>query len=428
MESNIAKKLKKSDAFSIGATVLICGISCVDIIRYCALGEAVSLVSMLIVNILFILCALAACIGRTHCLYLFITIPSVVLFFTTNNFGTTLFNFTFLPQAILSAIGAIGGTVFSVIEKTPPKKITAVFLAALLVIIGVLGGVWGVDTSLARNRKTVQNEIWGVPSFVDQTDCPEKGSIEKIDYTTKAYATDSRTVTKSAYVYLPYGYDEEKEYNILYLLHGTGDDEAYWLVKNDYNKVMVDNLIYQKAIEPLIIVTPTFYVEDDCMDGLDPLTYSFKEELRNDLMPAVEGKYATHAQGVEEKDFIESRSHRAFAGLSRGAVTTLHSVLCGSLDYFSSFGTFSASRTPAEYFKEQNQTEQMKDYAIDYWYVASGAFDFGLKSQWDNYNAILKEEPRLVSGVNTSFDVYPMRYHSMGNWHLALYNFLQKIF
>lgn len=45
-----------------------------------------------------------------------------------------------------------------------------------------------------------------------------------------------------------------------------------------------------------------------------------------------------------------------------------------------------------------------------------------------NYHAILKAEPRLQKGVNTSLAVYPMRYHSQGNWHLALYNFLQIIY
>ena len=51
--------------------------------------------------------------------------------------------------------------------------------------------------------------------------------MEEVVYDTKAYATDERDVKKTAYVYLPYGYSEEKEYNILYLMHGTGDDEKY---------------------------------------------------------------------------------------------------------------------------------------------------------------------------------------------------------
>ena len=208
----------------------------------------------------------------------------------------------------------------------------------------------------------------------------------------------------------------------------TGDDEEYWLKTNPYNKDMLDNLIYYGEIEPMIVVTPTWYVEDDCKGNLDPLTYSFKDELRNDLMPAVEGEYSTYAQSCDDAGFAASRSHRAFAGLSRGAVTTLHSVLNGCLDWFSRFGTFSGSRTPVEYFEEYACSEEQKGLSIDYWYLASGTFDFALSSQAEDYKAVLSIDSRLKEGENTSFDVFPMRYHSMGNWHLALYNFLIKAF
>lgn len=208
----------------------------------------------------------------------------------------------------------------------------------------------------------------------------------------------------------------------------TGDDEEYWLKTNSYNKDMLDNLIYYGEIEPMIVVTPTWYVEDDCKGNLDPLTYSFKDELRNDLMPAVEGRYSTYAQSCDDAGFAASRSHRAFAGLSRGAVTTLHSVLNGCLDWFSRFGTFSGSRTPVEYFEEYACSEEQKGLSIDYWYLASGTFDFALSSQAEDYKAVLAIDSRLKEGENTSFDVFPMRYHSMGNWHLALYNFLIKAF
>ena len=63
-------------------------------------------------------------------------------------------------------------------------------------------------------------------------------------------------------------------------MHGTGDDEKYWLKTNPYNKTMLDNMIADGDIEPLIVVTPTFYVEDDCADDLDQLTYSFAKELK----------------------------------------------------------------------------------------------------------------------------------------------------
>jgi enterochelin esterase-like enzyme len=172
-------------------------------------------------------------------------------------------------------------------------------------------------------------------------------------YQTHAYATDKRDVMRSALVYLPAGYDENKQYNILYLLHGSGDDQYYWLRTHEYNKIMLDNMIAAGEIEPLIVVTPTFYCEDDCTESvaaLEGLTYAFRDELRNDLMPAVESKYSTYAGTADEAGFTQCREHRAFAGLSRGAVTTNRSVLCGCLDYFAWFGTFSGSRTSADSF------------------------------------------------------------------------------
>ena len=189
---------------------------------------------------------------------------------------------------------------------------------------------------------------------------------------------------------------------------------------------MLDNMIADGDIEPLIVVTPTFYVEDDCADDLDQLTYSFAKELRNDLMTEIESSYSTYAKSADDKGFAESRDHRAFAGLSRGAVTMYHSALCQSLDYFSWFGAFSGSRTDKTAFEDTIQTGDFAELPIHYLYVASGNFDFALPGQVLDYQALLDIEPRLRSGVNTCFDVFPMRYHSMGNWHLALYNFYRR--
>ena len=66
---------------------------------------------------------------------------------------------------------------------------------------------------------------------------------------------------------------------------------------------------------------------------------------------------------------------------------------------------------------------------MNYLYVTSGTYDFLLPSQLQQYSNMLNVAGlKLRLNYNTSFDVFPMRYHSMGSWHLALYNFLQKIF
>lgn len=49
----------------------------------------------------------------------------------------------------------------------------------------------------------------------------EQGTIEEFWYDSHDYTSASLPATrKPAYVYLPYGYDPAKQYDIIYLLHG----------------------------------------------------------------------------------------------------------------------------------------------------------------------------------------------------------------
>ena len=397
---------------------------------YLSLGSLEATVTMLIIQVLFALLAFAAWRGRLPWLLLPVAVFGFVLAFTTNYAETTAFNWVFWLQTAAAAIGAVWGTLLLLVKKLRHRCIPrSALLLFALVCLGALC-VWrGWSAHDRALTGLARHAVWEVPARFDSVESARPGTVEELFYDTKAYGTDGRDVQKSALVYLPYGYDETQRYNILYLMHGTGDDQYYWLRTHVYNKTMLDNLIANGDIEPLIVVTPTFYVEDDFKDtGLDPLTYSFREELRNDLMPAAESKYATYAESIDDAGFAASREHRAFAGLSRGAVTTFHSAFCGSLDYFAWFGTFSGSRTDADYFRAHIQSEGFRDLPIRYLYVSSGVFDFALPRQEQDVSALLALEPRLVTGVNTDFDVFPMRYHSMGDWHLALYNLLQRIF
>lgn len=195
-----------------------------------------------------------------------------------------------------------------------------------------------------------------------------------------------------------------------------------------YNKIMLDHLIEQKLIEPMIIAMPTFYDEKDCLDDLDKLTYSFKDEIRNDLVPAVEGHYSTYAVGTNSVALKASRAHRGFAGLSRGAVTTLRSALCGNLDYFSKFGLFSASRLPEEYYRSTAISGDFASLSIDYFFMTSGSFDFSLATQVRDYRLLRQIDSRIIDGKNSQFVVFPLCHHSMASWHIALYDFLEAAY
>lgn len=121
-------------------------------------------------------------------------------------------------------------------------------------------------------------------------------------------------------VYLPYGYDSSKQYNVFYFMHGMGDNENS-LLYNDNSEAqhLFDNMIANGDIEPLIIVTPTFNkVSSDTFYNAE----NFYKEFRASVVPFVEGKYATYAKSTSEADLKASRMHRAYGGFSMGSVST----------------------------------------------------------------------------------------------------------
>ena len=86
--------------------------------------------------------------------------------------------------------------------------------------------------------------------------CDRPGTVERLDYASAHYAGDGSAVTKTAYVYLPYGYDEadtETRYDIVYLMHGWGGHAGEYF---DFSaqKNMFDNLIAHGDVPPLIIL------------------------------------------------------------------------------------------------------------------------------------------------------------------------------
>ncbi len=121
---------------------------------------------------------------------------------------------------------------------------------------------------------------------------------------------------KSLYVYTPYNYDPEKQYNIFYLMHGGGENEKTLFFHDDTMiQNMLDHMIMNGELEPLIVVTPTF-------NGTGSEAGNFYEELRASVIPFVEGKYSTYAESTSEADIKASRMHRAYGGFSMGAVST----------------------------------------------------------------------------------------------------------
>lgn len=219
--------------------------------------------------------------------------------------------------------------------------------------------------------------------------CDEQGTVVSYTYHTQNYSyvelfgTELVDVTKRCNVYLPYGYDETEQYNVIYLLHGSIEDENYWLVDTAtasgfeiYTTNVFDWLIKNGDVDPFIAVTPDIHTDLEDYDDpslVDPdkvlaernaddeyiqqsqagnpnNDFKFYEmvyykELR-DLATQAEATYApcvdTDKDGqISDAELIASRNSRALAGFSVGGNITTSSGVLSGYDFIGFFGTFS---------------------------------------------------------------------------------------
>lgn len=260
------------------------------------------------------------------------------------------------------------------------------------------------------------------------------GTIEEIVYPTCDYFGDSSAIEKPANVYLPYGYDEEKQYNVLYLMHGIGGDEDEWGMNASSSEVkrIMDNLIYNGDIEPFIVVTPNGRSGAAFADKNSDYHsfYEFGKELRNDLIPYIESHYATYGKsGEADYDMKADREHRAMAGLSMGGMQTINIGMCECLDIIGYFGAFSAAPTSyqgAEVVKKID--EQFPDEEIRFFYNICGTND---TIAYQSASAAAKQLPQLSErfqdGENYMWQELKGG-HDFHIWYLGFYHFAQKVF
>ncbi len=116
--------------------------------------------------------------------------------------------------------------------------------------------------------------------------------------------------TRRLRVYTPpgYGTDSAASYPVLYLLHGSGDNESSWTEFGRAN-VILDNLIAAGSTTPMIVVMTEGEVPTDTADGRTTRVDGFSKDLLGQVMPMVNSQYRVRA-GAESC---------AIAGLSMGA-------------------------------------------------------------------------------------------------------------
>lgn len=154
------------------------------------------------------------------------------------------------------------------------------------------------------------------------------------------------------YVYTPPDYNPRarKKYPVLYLLHGYSDDASGWTAVGRAN-VILDNLLAQGKVKPMLVVMPLGYGDLEMLARgfgafrdveLRQRSFDrFRNSLLNEVLPAVERAYAV------SKD----RRDRAIAGLSMGGAESLY-VGLSNLDRFAYVGAFSSGGLSDDYAKD----------------------------------------------------------------------------
>ncbi len=242
----------------------------------------------------------------------------------------------------------------------------------------------------------------------------------------KIYFSEITKAWRRCFVYTPPNYLKEtnKSYPVLYLQHGSFEDETGWASQGHTNLIL-DNLLAENKAEPMIIVMDNGYAYrpeelEKSQSGGRPAS-AFEEVMMTEIIPIIDAEFRTKT----------GRTQRAIAGLSMGANQTMR-ICMNNLDTFASYGGFSGT------------SNYPSSDAIDTPTFLNGVFDDGasLDEKMDVFFLSMgTKEPNPFpgsigafknmldkQGIDYTFYESPKTAHEWLTWRRSLYEFAQLIF
>ena len=252
------------------------------------------------------------------------------------------------------------------------------------------------------------------PSVWDRQPGVAHGTVHLHDYDSKALG-----IVRRMRVYTPPGYETDlaRKFPVLYLLHGSGDNEATWTEFGKANLIL-DNLIAAGKAKPMIVVmldghtmAPVPRDAPGAAEARNKNLGNFETDLLGDAMPFAESRYRVDA----------GRESRAIIGLSMGGNQSLI-VGLNHLDLFAWVGGMSSAvREPesqlAPFLKEAS-TANSKLHLL--WFGV-GRDDFLLKDN-QTLHALLTDKGVKHTYVETAGN------HSWPVWRRYLAEFAPLVF
>ena len=240
----------------------------------------------------------------------------------------------------------------------------------------------------------------------------------------KLYFSKITQSWRRCFVYTPPDYEtnSKSRYPVLYLLHGSFEDETGWSRQGKANLIL-DNLIADKKAVPMIIVMDNGYAfkPKTELDHDSPPLFAFEEVMVKEIIPMIDGSFRT----------IADREHRAIAGLSMGANQAIR-IAMNNLDLFSSLGGFSG--TPN--YPDTDKID--KDKFMNGAFKDGKTLDRKIKLLWLSlgtkepnpfpgsvgaFRSMLEE-----SGIKYGYYKSPGTAHEWLTWRRSLYQFAQLLF
>lgn len=218
-------------------------------------------------------------------------------------------------------------------------------------------GVRMLDTAntMLKNGRALDASVVEVPANpprFDQLQNVPHGSVQ-----IRKYISTPLHRPRKMYVYVPPQYDTEpaRRFPVLYLRHGSGDNEANW-VEDGRADLILDNLIAQRRAVPMLIVmtngdTDGTWSGGSSAEAIDLLA----RELFTDIMPLVEKNYRV----------LANRENRAITGLSMGGGQAF-TIGLKNMDKFAWVGQFSSGLVSAADFDiDQHLPGFLKDSSVN---------------------------------------------------------------
>ncbi len=194
--------------------------------------------------------------------------------------------------------------------------------------------------------------FYGTGKEASGIEIPEKGvdfyqvkNVPQGEVRERRYFSKTTGSWRRIFVYTPPDYDTRRaaRYPVLYLQHGSGEDERGWGNQGRVG-IILDNLIAEGKAKPMLVVMENGYARRAGETATPPgpggpgggapdfsrMFSALDDVFLKDLIPMIDSTYRT----------VPDRDHRALAGLSMGGFQA-YLIGLNHTDVFASIGGFS---------------------------------------------------------------------------------------